>query len=107
MKTGRPEKIFNESLFKSLCGIQCTQNEIADILEMSADTLSRRCQSVFGCTFADAYKRFSAPGKVSLRRLQYALAKKSPAMAIFLGKVYLNQREAAESDESAMEFIVQ
>lgn len=32
-------------------------------------------------------------GNVSLRRMQWKLAEKSPAMAIFLGKNFLGQRD--------------
>ena len=37
-------------------------------------------------------------GKISLRRAQFRLAEKSAAMAIFLGKNYLGQRDAVETE---------
>ena len=44
-------------------------------------------------TFSEAYKTYSVDGKVSLRRMQFNLAKTSAAMAIFLGKNMLGQRD--------------
>ena len=38
----------------------------------------------------------SATGKISLRRIQFKMAEHNPSMAMFLGKVYLGQREVQE-----------
>ena len=43
--------------------------------------------------FADTWKKYSARGKISIRRNQLKLSEKSAAMAIFLGKQYLGQRD--------------
>lgn len=43
--------------------------------------------------FSDVYKKYSAKGKISLRRYQFQQAEKSTAMAIWLGKQYLGQTE--------------
>lgn len=49
---------------------------------------------MFGNTFAQVYKSFSAGGNMSLRRYQYDLAERSPQMAIALGKYWLpDQKE--------------
>lgn len=79
--------------FKKLCYIQCTQEEICSILEMSAAVLNNRINDEYGCGFADIYNVFKAPGKASVRRSQMKMSRNNPTMAIWLGKVYLGQKE--------------
>lgn len=95
-KMGRPRKEIDEELFKKLCGLQCTLEEIAGVFDCSPDTIERWCKRTFRKTFADVYKIHSAKGKMSLRRYQFDLAKKSAVMAIWLGKQYLGQTEKQE-----------
>ena len=82
----RPRIEIKQDLFESLCGLQCTLEEIAGVLGCSEDTVERWCKRTYSLGFADAYKKHSARGKMSLRRAQFRLAEKSAAMAIFLGK---------------------
>lgn len=95
-RTGRPKKVIEETLFESLCKIQCTETEICAVLECSEDTLNRWCKRTYKMTFAETYKNKSQHGKASLRRTQFKIAEKSAAMAIFLGKQYLGQRDEPE-----------
>lgn len=99
-KTGRPRIEINQKQFETLCGIQCTLSEIADVLLCSEDTVERWTKRTYNESFAEVYKKFSARGKSSLRRYQFELAKKSPAMAIFLGKNYLGQRDNVEYEDN-------
>ena len=92
-KMGRPKKEIDQTLFEKLCGIMCTEEEIAGIMDCSIDTIERWCKDTYGATFADIYKKYSAAGKSSLRRIQFKLAERSAAMAIFLGKQYLGQTD--------------
>lgn len=103
-KGGRPPKEFDAELFENLCGIMCTEDEICDIFKTTDKTLSGWCKRQYGIGFSDAHKRFSARGKLSLRRYQFKLAQKNASMAIFLGKNYLGQRDAMEyQDNTALE----
>lgn len=95
-KTGRPKKQIDKDIFESLCGILCTEEEIANAFNCSIDTINRWCKKTYKETFAEAYKKFSVDGKISLRRAQFNLAQKSAAMAIFLGKNYLNQTDTPD-----------
>lgn len=97
-KGGRPRKEINQDQFEKLCGIQCTLEEIANIMDCSADTVERWCKRTYDLGFADAYKKYSSDGKASLRRIQFRLAEKSAAMAIWLGKQYLGQRDRDIAD---------
>lgn len=97
-KMGRPQKEINKETFEKLCNIQCTQSEICSVLKVSDSTLSRWCAKEYQMTFEDAYKKFSENGKMSLRRIQFKLAEKYPAMAIFLGKQYLGQKDTVDTN---------
>lgn len=73
--------------------IQCTAEEIASVLGMSVDTLSRRCESDHKLKFAEYSAIKRQGGKASLRRMQWKHAENTPAMAIFLGKNILDQSD--------------
>lgn len=90
---GRPKTKIDKDQFEKLCGLQCTQEEIAGFFNCSIDTITNWCKSTYGCTFSDTYKIYSQSGKISLRRMQLKLAEHSAAMAIFLGKQILGQRD--------------
>lgn len=92
-KMGRPKIVINQEHFESLCKIQCTLEEIAGFFKCSIDTIERYCKDTYDETFAEAYKKHSQEGKISLRRSQFRLAEKNASMAIFLGKQYLGQRD--------------
>lgn len=94
---GRPLTEINKKTFEELCGIWCTQAEIAAILDINVDTLHAWCLRTYGEGFSETYAKFSSGGKASLRRTQLRLSESSPALAIWLGKVYLGQKE--EKDE--------
>lgn len=93
----RPRKEIDKDQFEKLCGLQCTLEEIAGWFQCSPDTIERWSKRTYGIGFADAFKRFSQSGKISLRRYQFKIAEKNAAMAIFLGKQYLGQRDAPDS----------
>ena len=106
MATGRPQKEIDKKIFENLCGLQCTLEEIAGVFDCSADTIERWCKREYKETFAETYKKHSAKGKMSLRRIQFKLAEKSAAMAIFLGKNYLGQKDnIIETDEQTLQAV--
>ena len=91
---GRPQGPINWRLFEKLCGLHCTQSEIASILMIDADTLRARAREWYHePDFGVIYKKFEDRGKCSLRRSQFVLSRKNPAMAIWLGKQWLGQRD--------------
>lgn len=92
----RPRKEIDKKIFENLCGLMCTLEEIANIFDCSEDTIERWCKRTYGFGFAEAFKKGSSKGKMSLRRAQFELAKKNASMAIFLGKNYLGQRDVIE-----------
>lgn len=98
-KRGRPRINIDQKFFETLCGLQCTLAEIAGAFDCSEDTIENWCKRTYRddqgnpMIFSDVYKKFSAKGKISLRRYQFQQAEKSTAMAIWLGKQYLGQTE--------------
>lgn len=95
----RPRKEIDLEQFKKLCGLQCTLTEIAGFFDCSEDTIENWCKRELKQGFSDVYKIYSAPGKISLRRYQFKLAERNAAMAIFLGKQYLGQRDVVEYED--------
>lgn len=93
---GRPPKEIDKRTFENLCKIQCTEQEIAGIFECHIDTVDAWCRRTYGEGFSKTYKIYAEQGKASLRRTQFKLAEKSPAMAIFLGKNMLGQTDKVE-----------
>lgn len=87
---GRPKFKIDYNAVEKLAGIMCTQKEIAHFLGCDERTLQRDDE------FCRVYKKGQETGKMSLRRMQYKLAEKNAAMAIFLGKQYLGQTDVLE-----------
>lgn len=94
---GRPRIKINWKVFDGLCEIFCTLEEIASFFKCSEDTIERAVLRDKGMNFADYYRLKSPSGKISLRRHQIKLSKKNVAMAIFLGKNYLGQKDGPPS----------
>ena len=102
-KMGRPTIEISQPDFEKLCGLQCTEEEIASFFNCSVDTITNWCKKTYDMTFSEIYKRKSQMGKMSLRRTQWKLAEKSVPMAIFLGKQYLGQKDIVENvDDTQM-----
>ena len=97
MPKGRPRIVIDKQQFENACELQCTLTEIAFLCKCSEDTIERWCKREFDMGFADIYKKYSAGGKISLRRSQFKLSEKNAAMAIFLGKQYLGQQDIIEN----------
>ena len=89
----RPQKEIDKKAFESLCGLQCTKEEIAGFFDCSEDTIERWCGRTYGKSFAAVFAIKRGAGRISLRRSQFRLAEKNAAMAIWLGKQYLGQRD--------------
>lgn len=98
----RPKFKIDYEAVKKLASIMCTQEEIATFLGCDVRTLQRDEE------FCRLYKEGKENGKMSLRRIQYKLAEKSYAMAIWLGKQYLGQRDTVDlnSEQTARVTIV-
>lgn len=99
-KRGRPPAEFNKKAFVDLVGLGCDEKEICWYFRdetgkaANVDTLSRWCKREFGVNFQEYCRQNRGTAlKIKLREYQLSLAKKSAAMAIWLGKQYLGQTE--------------
>ena len=90
---GRPHKPIDWEEFEKLCEMQCTQGEIASFFGVHPNTISDNVKQIYKEDYSTVYKKYSDGGKCSLRRTQFKLAQKNTAMAIWLGKQYLDQKE--------------
>lgn len=97
-KTGRPLKVIEWDKVNEMLNIQCTGEEIAAVLDMDYDTLSRACEREKGRSFADYSTEKRKGGLASLRRRQWlaAVEDKNPTMLIWLGKNMLKQTDKQE-----------
>lgn len=86
--------------FERMCEIQATQEEICHVFGVKETWLKKQVMEHYGQNFETMHKKFSAGGKISIRRSQFRLKDKSPAMAIFLGKVYCDQKETGTETEA-------
>lgn len=89
----RPLKEINQKEFESLCGLQCTKEEICGFFSVTDKTLENWCKRTYKEGFSDVFREKRGKGRISLRRAQFRLAEKNAAMAIWLGKQYLSQKE--------------
>ena len=97
--SGRPPKEFDQKIFEGLCSVWCTVEELENILQARRETISDWCLRTYGEPFSTVYNRFADGGKASLRRNQLQLSKKNAAMAIWLGKQKLGQRDIPQEIE--------
>ena len=92
-KAGRPVIQIDQKSFEELCKMQCTELEIAGFFGCSDETLNKWCKKTYKKTFEQCFAVLRLGGRASLRRTQWKLAETNPAMAIFLGKNYLDQSD--------------
>lgn len=101
---GRPPIVIDLDELEKLCGLQCTQKDLAGWFNLHPHTIENRVKDeteydhhgVF-MTFAEIMERGYAKGRVSLRRRQMENADNGNAtMQIWLGKNVLGQRDNIE-----------
>lgn len=90
----------NKKEFESLCGLMCTEVEIAEFFDVDEDTLNTWCKRTYGGTFSETFKKKCSPGKITLRRYQLQQAKNNSTMAIWLGKQWLGQTDKIDATAS-------
>lgn len=85
----RPRLQISADQIHQLAAINCSLDEMAAVLDCSADTLGRR--------YADVIKKGRENGKMSLKRKQWEMAMKGNiTMLIWLGKQILGQMDRTE-----------
>ena len=97
---GRPKKPIDWKEAEKLCYIQCSEVEIADWFHVSVDTLARRLREEKGVSFKEFFELHRVQGKIALRRNMFKMSEKSPQMAIFLAKNWLEMKDTQEIEHS-------
>ena len=87
MPGGRPKKTIDYDTVYTLASVMCTQEEISSHLGIHVRTLQRDAE------FCRIYNNGIENAKTSIRRNQFILSKTNAAVAIWLGKQYLGQRD--------------
>jgi hypothetical protein len=88
-----PEKEINFDQVIYWINLGATEDEIAGSFFVSCATLLRRIQEKYGMTFAELKVRCSGSAKLQLRQNQLKLSATNASIAIWLGKVWLGQRD--------------
>lgn len=100
-KGGRPRKEIDKKIFEGMCRIQCTQEEIADLLECDVNTINAWCKRTYNQGFSEVFRQNRGKGKVSLRRMQWKTAEAgNVTMQIWLGKNLLGQTDKQEIEHN-------
>ena len=96
---GRPPIEFDLKQVK-MCGyFHATYETMADLFGCSVDTIRRNMQDDEG-EFCKAFKTGNSQGKMKLSEAQWhcAITKHNATLLIWLGKQYLGQRDAPDTD---------
>lgn len=90
----RPEKEIDQEQFEKLCGLGCTQIEIADWFSCDEDTVLAWCKRTYDASFSVVFQQKRNRGNVSIRRKQHEVAMSgNVTMLIWLGKQRLGQTD--------------
>ena len=96
----RPEAKIDLVELEKLCGMQCTDEEIAAFFGISIRTIVRRRRIR---RFSDVMDRAKAKGRISVRRNLFRLAANGNiAAAIFLSKNLLGYRDVVNTEHSGL-----
>lgn len=87
-------KDIDKELVWKLASMMCTVQEIADVIGLTQTQVEKK--------FGDLIDKGRSEGRKALRRAQFdkAVVDKDPRMLIFLGKQYLNQKDAPEDKQT-------
>jgi hypothetical protein len=95
---GRRAVNINLVELEKLCGLQCTDAEVASFFKVSTRTIERRKKQP---AFGDAMERGRASGRLSVRRMLFGQAAKgNVAAAIFLSKNLLGYKDFVTNELS-------
>ena len=104
-KMGRPLIEIDKNRFESMCGVFCTEEDIAAEFECSTDTINNWCKKNYfnengkPMTFSAIYKEKSGRGRNSLRSFLYKKCKQGNATILkFMAINQLGMTERVEAN---------
>src|SRR5580692_9431304 len=96
----RPESKIDLAELEKLCGMQCTDEEIAAFFGISTRTIERRRKDP---KFSEIMDQAKAKGRISVRRALFKLAGAGNiAAAIFLSKNLLGYRDVMNTEHTGL-----
>src|ERR1700683_242699 len=96
----RPQAKIDPVELEKLCGMQCTDEEIAAFFGVSTRTIERRRK---GQKFSEIMDRGKAKGRISVRGSPFRMAAKdNVAAAIFLSKNLLGYRDVLNTEHTGL-----
>ena len=96
---GRKKVELDMEALKKACMVGCTQEDCANILQVSVRTIERRLKDDGWNNFDEFFKSHFDLTKQSLRHWQIQAARGgNVTMMIWLGKQFLSQRDKADLD---------
>ncbi len=91
--------IINWQQVEALCQIMCTADEVAHIMGCTRRTLQVRCQKEQHMNWEKYFEKYSAGGRMSIRRDLFSESKEhNVAASIFLAKNYLGMGDVQKID---------
>src|ERR1039458_706692 len=94
---GRKPSNLDLGELERLCGLQCTDEDLAGVFGVNVRTIERRRRRE--ASFADTMERGRAKGRISVRRgLHLQAAQGKTAASIFLAKNLLGYRDARSNE---------
>ena len=97
----RPEAKIDLAELEKLCGMQCTDEEIAAFFGVSTRTIERRRKVQ---KFSEIMDSAKAKGRISVRRSLFRMAAKdNVAAAIFLSKNLLGYRDVVNTEHTGLD----
>ena len=82
--------------FESLCGMQCSVDELCGWFGCDEAALDAWCMEQYGESFTQAFDRLKTAGRILLRQAQVVAAKKNPTMSRYLEGRLARQEKPAE-----------
>lgn len=94
----RPVKTVDMEKLARVCQYPLTNEDIAAILDLSVDTITRAVKKEYGLGFAEYKAQKQSSMRFTILAKQLEVAKSgNVAMLIFLGKQYLGQSDKQEA----------
>jgi len=100
-----PSKVIDFEAVLYWMDLGATAEEIAGAFRVGVRTLDRRLIEHTGMGFGELKEKTCGAAKIKLRRNQFNLSETNASMAIWLGKVWLGQKEEVTNENVALEII--
>lgn len=100
-KPGRKPREIDQRLFENACRLMCTEKELKFLLGVGSDHLYKWIKETYGTSsLAEVMDKFSAEGRMSVRRNLFKLSERNAQACIFLAKNWLGMRESFEIESN-------